>query len=420
MVEARREGVLRGLLVRAEALLDGVEPALDAVEAGEEHGREEVIGVSSRITCPELDTRLALLEVAGDAHGRGARALGEGRGDRRLVAGDEPAVGVGARVGPGEEGSGEGVLEDARGVGEAGLGEAVEAVAGEDRLAVLLDELVDVHARAGDLVHRLRHEGHEEAELVGAVPDDPLGEDDGVRGADEVHEVELDLELGRADLVVVVLHEDAGVLHRLDGAVAEEAVLVLGAHAVVALGKAEAGRVLVVLADALGALDRVPGVVDRGGVGDVVEDVELELDEHLHVLADAALPELLDRLLGDGAGVLGEVLAIRGHDVAEGVEGLEAFLVLDEGRGEVGHRDHVGLVDLGVAVVRGVEADAALEDLLGHVAPGQGHGMELSRDIDDDEGEVIDGRQVSRVAFQFHMRLLFRRVLRGWGLPLYA
>lgn len=341
VVEARGEGVLGRLPVPGKALLDRVEAPGDPVDPGEEHGREKVIGISSRITCPELDPGLALLEIARDADRGGPGALGKGGADWRLVAGHEAAVGVGRGVGPGEEGAREGVLEDARRIGQASLGEAVEALPGEDRLPALLDELVDVEARASDLVHGLGHKGHKEPELVGAVLDDPLGEDDCVGGAHEVHEVELDLELGGPDLMVVVLHEDARGLHGLDGAVAEEAVLVLGAHAVVALGEAKAGSVLVVGPDALGALDRVPGVVDGGGVGHVVKDIELQLDEHLGGLADPRGLEGIDGPGGDGPGILGKGLSARGHHVAEGMEGHVAVLVLHKGRGEVGDGDHV-------------------------------------------------------------------------------
>jgi hypothetical protein len=130
----------------------------------------------------------------------------------------------------------------------------------------------------------------------------------------------------------------------------------------------------------------------------VVEDVELELDEHLGVLADAARLQGLHGLLGDVAGILAEGLAVRGLDVAEGVEGAVVVLLLDEGRGEVGHGDHVALVDLGEAEIRRVEADAVLEDLVRHVVAGQGDRVHLAGDVDDEEGEVVDGRQVPRVA----------------------
>lgn len=54
-------------------------------------------------------------------------------------------------------------------------------------------------------------------------------------------------------------------------------------------------------------------------------------------------------------------------------------------------------MDLGKAKVGGVEADAVLEDLLGRVAAGQGHRMELASDVDHEEGEVVDGRKVTGI-----------------------
>ena len=53
------------------------------------------------------------------------------------------------------------MLEDPRNVGQAGLGKAVQALSGEDGRAALLDELMHVHSRTGDLVHRLGHERDE-------------------------------------------------------------------------------------------------------------------------------------------------------------------------------------------------------------------------------------------------------------------
>ena len=107
--------------------------------------------------------------------------------------------------------------EYARRIGQAQVGESAGALAREDALAALCDVLMNVHAAAGDLVHGLGHEGDLEAQLVGRGLQDPLGEHNGVRGAREAHEIQLYLHLGRADLVMVVLHGDARVQHGPDG-----------------------------------------------------------------------------------------------------------------------------------------------------------------------------------------------------------
>jgi hypothetical protein len=103
------------------------------------------------------------------------------------------------------------VLEDAADVPAGGVGQA--AVAGlvvEQRLAVLPERLVDVHAGAVVTEDRLGHERHGLVVVPGRVLDDVLELHHVVGGLEQRVEAVVDLRLtGGADLVVGTLDEQA-------------------------------------------------------------------------------------------------------------------------------------------------------------------------------------------------------------------
>ena len=113
----------------------------------------------------------------GDVHvrdaDRGRAVAGRiGQLHRGFVAGHQALVAVGGRVGEGVDRLG--VLDDAADVPQAHVRQAGVLVAGEQRLAVLPDRLVHVHARAVVAEHRLGHEGGRLAVGVGHVVDHVL------------------------------------------------------------------------------------------------------------------------------------------------------------------------------------------------------------------------------------------------------
>ena len=123
---------------------------------------EGQVGVAGRIRVAHLDALgLRARRVHRDAAGRRAVAARVGQVDRRLEARHEPLVGVRRRVRERRERPR--VLQDAADVAQAQLREAGVAVAREQRLAVLPDRLVAVHARAVVVEERLRHEGRRHA-----------------------------------------------------------------------------------------------------------------------------------------------------------------------------------------------------------------------------------------------------------------
>jgi hypothetical protein len=153
-------GLVRRQLV--EVLVDRrrrLDLVLDAVEAGHQHRREREVRVARRVRAAELDA-LGLRVRAGDrdADAGGAVARRVDQVDRRLVARHQAVVGVDRRVGEREQRRR--VLEQAadvpaRHVGQAAVAELVV----EQRLAVLPQRLVAVHARAVVAEERLGHEG---------------------------------------------------------------------------------------------------------------------------------------------------------------------------------------------------------------------------------------------------------------------
>ena len=197
-----------------EILVDGfarIELVLDAVEAGHQHRREGEIRIGERIGETDLDALGLRIGRVRNAAGRRAVARRIGEQHRRLEARDQTLVGVGRRVGEGVDRLG--VLDDAGDVGQAGLRQVGVFVAGEDRLAVLPDRLVAVHARAVVAVDRLRHEGRGLAvdlrDLLDAVLIDlhPVGH------GHERRELQAELVLGGRHFVVMLLDDAAHLGH---------------------------------------------------------------------------------------------------------------------------------------------------------------------------------------------------------------
>ena len=152
----------------------GVDLVLDAVQAGHQAGGEGQVGVGRRVGAAELDALgLRRLGVHRDAHGRRAVAGRVGDDDGGLVAGHQAAVGVGRRRADGQQGVD--VLQDAADVPLGHLAQAgVAVLIVEQRLAVLPQALVGVHAGAVVGVDGLGHERDRLAVALGHVLDDVL------------------------------------------------------------------------------------------------------------------------------------------------------------------------------------------------------------------------------------------------------
>ena len=175
-----------------------------------------------------------LLRVGRDADGRRAVALRVHQVDRRLVARHQAAVGVGRRRAEGQQRRR--VLQQAADVVAGHLGEQRVAVGVvEERLIVVPEALVGVHAGAVVAEERLGHERGGVAVLVGDVLDDVLVHHQPVGHLGQGVEPHVDLGLaGGAHLVVVDLDVDAGLDQRQHDLRAEVLQLVGRRHGEVA------------------------------------------------------------------------------------------------------------------------------------------------------------------------------------------
>ena len=190
----------------------GVRPALDAVEARREHARQRQVRVRGRIGRAQLDPGRAAA-LGGDADRGRAVAGRPGDVDGRLVAGQEPLVGVDGRVG--DRGDRRDVLEDAGDVGAALRRELESSPSSRNAFSSPAGErLVDVHARAVLAVDRLGHERRVHPVTGGDRLDHQPERDQVVGGRERVGVAEVDLVLADRDLVVGGLELEAHLLER--------------------------------------------------------------------------------------------------------------------------------------------------------------------------------------------------------------
>jgi hypothetical protein len=169
---------------------------------------------------------------------------------------------------------------------------------------------------------------------------------------DQVGELQAEFVLGRGHLVVVLFRLEAEFahdrehfapqvlrrVHRIDG---EVAALGSRAMAHIAFGVFAAG-----IHRQLDRVERIAGVVRRGGPAHVVEHEELGLGPEEHLVAHARRLHIGQRLLGDGARIAVVGLhRVRVQHVAEQEQGGLLVEGIDVGGREVRLQQHVGLVD---------------------------------------------------------------------------
>ena len=358
--------VLLHRLGQLVALLDPLQPRL-------QHAGEAEIGVAGRVGAAQLGAGRALLAGVVERHPDQRRAVAPrpGQVDGRLVAGDQPLVGV------------DPLREERRDLtrvlelaGDERLrrgGEEVLVVGVEEGVAAVLGQrLVDVHPGAVLAEQRLRHEGRVTAVFQRVLfDDDPVGH--AVVGhRQRVLVAHVDLVLGGADLVMGVLDVDAHLLQRQHRLAAQ-----VGAG--VQRGQVEVAA----LVEDLGhAARRFGGAeVEVLQLGADVVGVEAEV---LGALQGAAQDPARVTLVGVAAGHT---------DVAE--HAGDRVLLLGapgdqrEGR-EIGHRDHVRLLDRVEAGDRGaVEAHAAVEGVL-QLGGVDREALQLPQHIGEPEADEAD------------------------------
>lgn len=364
----------------------GLDLVDDTVETSQQLGGQREVDVAGDVGGAELDTLgLGRLGVERDADSRGAVALAIQQVDRGFVTGNQTMERVGRGVGESQKrGS---VLEDATDVPASGVGELGVAVLVEHQgLAVFPDRLVTVHAGAVVAEDGLGHEGGGEAVLVRHVLDDVLVQHHAVAHFGELAEGDADFALAaRSDFVVMQVDFDTGVFEVTDDVVADFgqavdggsrdiAALVTGATTRVPFAGVEIEGLIAVVPVAFDTLDFVAGevAVDAAGSAvaterNAVEEEELGFRSEVGGVGDAGRFHVFDGFLNDVAGVTRVGFAgERVQDVGENRQRGGVVNRVDDGGRDVGHEQHVRLVDgLETANGRAVEANAVSEEVLG-------------------------------------------------------
>ena len=244
------------------------------------------------------------------------------------------------------------------------VGEVPLVVAVEERVAAAGEQrLMRVHPRAVLAEQRLRHEGRVEAVLLRDLLDDQLVREHVVRHVERVREADVDLVLGGADLVVVVLDRDPHRLERPDRVAPDAGGGVHRRLGEVAALVERLGAVLVLEEEVLGFR----------------ADVERVEAHRRHPLEGAA----------EGVARVAVVrLPVRRDDVADH-PAFEAVRQDAEGR-RIGDRDHVRLLDRVEAGDRGtVEAHAVVEGA-GQLALRDREALQMPFEIGEPEQDVLD------------------------------
>ena len=276
---------------------------------------------------------------------------------------------------------------------------AVALLVVEQRLAVVPQRLVRVHAGSVVAHERLRHERGDLAPLERRVLDDVLELQDVVGRVHHRVELVVDLALpGGADLMVRALDIQAHIDQLENDVVAQVRVLVdRGDGEVAALVRGLVGEVaaLFVAAGVPGGLARVDLVVALvllHLVLDVVEDVELGLRGEERGVGDAGRGQVLLGLLGNLTRVAAVDLAVaRVVDVEDDHEGALGPERVDVGRRDVGDELQVGLVDrLESADRRAVEQLPDREELLIDRRRGDVEVLLDSRQVGEADIEELD------------------------------
>ena len=369
---------------------------LDAVETGHEHGREGQIRIGGGVREAHLHALRFRAWPQRDAAAGRTVAGGIGQQHRRLVARHQPLVGVGGRVGEGVHCLG--VLQDSADVKQGDIRQVSIFVAGEDRLIALPDRLVDMHTGAVVAEHRLRHEGCRLAVGLGHVVDHIFVDLQSIAGLHQRAELDAQLVLGGAHLMVMLLGDDAHVGHHTQHFRAQvlrgvdrrhREIAALGAGAVTEIAhlvfRAHVRR-------QLGGVDPESAIIGVNRKAHVVEHEELRLGPEHGLVADPRLLQIGLGLSSDGAGIaLIRLVGQRLKHVAENRQRALGEERINRRRVRVGHQLHVRLVDhLPAGDGRPVEHDAVGEGLLIHHLRIHGNVLHLAARIGEAEIDELD------------------------------
>ena len=264
-----------------------------------------------------------------------------------------------------------------RHVAQAGI-----AISGEQRLAILPQRLVRVHAGSVVTEEGLRHERDRLAVLVCHILGHVLVDAHFVRRPQEGIKHDVDLGLARGgDLMVLALDRHAESLHRQDHFVANVDQLVGRGHRevtflvpnlVAEIGGAVLFLLFPAIPDTFDGIEVIIRAVGRRVVADAVEDEELRFGSKESGVGEARALEISLRFLGDAAGIaIVDFARDRVDHVAREAKRRILRKGIDECRGAVRNHQHVRCVDDSPAPDRGaVKAEAFLEYFFGQLIHG--------------------------------------------------
>ena len=272
---------------------------------------------------------------------------------------------------------------------------AAIAITGEERVAVLPDRLVGMHARAVVAKDRLGHKSRGFPMFLGHVLDNIFIPLQGIGHLDQRQEAQVNLRLaGGGHLVVVLLNPNPDLLHHLHHLSANVLIRVERRYREVAFFVpgliAKIGSFFPAgVPDAFNRIDVIIALVRVLVETNFVKNEEFRLRPEIRHFAEPAGLDIGFGLLGDAARVARVGLTRdRVHDIAEQAERRAFVERVHDRRAGVGHDQHVrGVNRLPATNRRAVKARPVLEQVFviftqryGEMLPGpdQVHELEIN------------------------------------------
>ncbi len=386
----------------AKASSRGIDLALDAVQPGQQLGRQCQVDVAGGVRRTELKAGgVWLAGVLGDADRRTAVTQRKEGIDRCLKAGYQTPVRVGAGVGKGQQRRA--MTQQPADVVERCFAHAAVAVGVVKNVAPTFEQvLVKVHPVTGLAVKRLGHKGHGLTVGVGCHLGDVLDQHRRIASGHQTHHRRLDFYLtGATNFVMVVLDRHAHGLQVQSHFGPQVVELIFGRDGMVAAVQRNVMAVAALSAVPVGlvGIQAIACSVDLVLVSYVVKDVELELWPPAAFVGDAGLKHIGLSTSGDVARIVGKdgvgVRFQRGADKAECGHIPER---VRRAGGEVRHQYHVAGLDAFETHCRTVEANAVCHQCWGELVRRHGDMMPAAPQVAEFEVHHLNAAVVHVVS----------------------
>ncbi len=329
---------------------------LDAIDHRHHQRREGQIRIRTWIRATEFNPlRLGTGAVHRNPTCRRTIALRVRQIHRRFIAGHQPLVTVGRRIG--ERQQGRRVCQNPANRVDGFVAQPRITATGKQRLATLPQGNVCVHSRAVVAIERFGHERDRLAMFGRHVFDDVLVQAHAVGDGHQIVKTQVDFRLaGGGDFVMLRLDIESTVDHRHHHLVAQIHQLIGGGDGkvaflmpqLVAQIRAPALRTIVRAAVPLGfvAVNEKVTMLRCLIEANIIEHKELRLGSNVARVGHAGASEIIDRFAGDITGIAGVILASnRILDIADHAERCDLGEWIDERRFGLRHEQHVAFID---------------------------------------------------------------------------